>query len=52
MLCLLLNGSDWLSADKKVTIRLGNTTVTSSQQNTEAGTGYFKKRIEGALVTR
>ncbi|MBV9986820.1 MAG: alpha-2-macroglobulin, partial [Chitinophagaceae bacterium] len=48
---LLLNGSDWLSNEKNVIIQLGNYTVSSSQEKTEAGTGYLKKRIEGRSVT-
>jgi uncharacterized protein YfaS (alpha-2-macroglobulin family) len=33
-----------------VTIKLGNYTVSSSNEKAEAGTGYFKKRIEGKQV--
>ncbi len=47
---LLLNGSDWLSEEKVVTIQLGNTVIKSTDEKTEAGTGYFKKRIEGSKV--
>ena len=47
---LLLNGSDWLSEEKTVTIQLGNTVIKSTDDKTEAGTGYFKKRIEGDKV--
>ncbi|MEO8172779.1 MAG: alpha-2-macroglobulin family protein [Sediminibacterium sp.] len=47
---LLLNGSDWLNADKKVTIQLGKTVISSSNEKTEAATGYFKKRIDGEKV--
>lgn len=47
---LLLNGSDWLTAEKTVTIRLGNTTTASNIDRTEAGTGYLKKRIDGKIV--
>lgn len=47
---LLLNGSDWLKEEKEVTINLGNTTIKSSDDATEAGTGYFKKRIDGDEV--
>ncbi len=45
---LLLNGSNWLAEEKQVTINLGNKTIKSD--NEEAGTGYFKKRIEGKEV--
>jgi hypothetical protein len=44
---LLLNGSDWLDAEKTVTIQLGSKTTVGSNEKAEAGTGYFKKRIEG-----
>jgi uncharacterized protein YfaS (alpha-2-macroglobulin family) len=47
---LLLNGSNWLSEEKEVTINLGNTLIKSTDNATEAGTGYFKKRIEGDKV--
>jgi uncharacterized protein YfaS (alpha-2-macroglobulin family) len=47
---LLLGGNNWLSEEKEVTINLGNTTIKSSDNATEAGTGYFKKRIEGDKV--
>ncbi len=45
---LLLNGSDWLKEEKEVTINLGSTTIKSD--NEEAGTGYFKEKIEGKDV--
>jgi hypothetical protein len=45
---LLLKGNDWLSTEKNVTINLGGTSFSSAdQRNIEAGTGYFKRRIEG-----
>jgi len=47
---LLLNGSNWLSEEKEVVINLGNTIVKSNDDVTEAGTGYFKKRIAGEKV--
>jgi len=47
---LLLNGSNWLADEKDVTINLGNTTIKSSDDATEAGTGYFKKRIDANEV--
>jgi hypothetical protein len=47
---ILLNGSDWLNSDKTVTIRLGNYITASNIEKTEAGTGYFKKRIDGKIV--
>lgn len=47
---LLLGGTNWLAEEKEVTIKLGNTSVSSNENPTEAGTGYFKKRIEGDKV--
>ena len=47
---LLLGGSNWLAEEKEVTINLGSTVVKSTDNATEAGTGYFKKRIEGDKV--
>ncbi len=47
---LLLNGTDWVSADKKVIIQLGTTTITGDNKKQEAGTGYLKARIEGKEV--
>ena len=47
---LLLNGSNWLSEEKEVTVSLGNTIIKSSDSKTEAGTGYFKKTIEAEKV--
>ena len=48
---LLLGGSNWLAEEKEVTINLGSTVIKSTDDPTEAGTGYFKKRIEGNKVT-
>lgn len=48
---LLQDGSDWLSTEKNVTIQLGKTLFSNSTLATEAGTGYFKKRIEGRMVS-
>jgi hypothetical protein len=47
---LLLQGTDWLSAGKTVTIKLGNTTINSKDEKQEAGTGYFKRKIDGDKV--
>ncbi|WP_198666813.1 alpha-2-macroglobulin family protein [Taibaiella helva] len=47
---LLLEGSDWLSAEPVVTINLGSETIRSAEIKTEAGTGYFKKRYPGQEV--
>jgi len=47
---LLLNGNNWLSEEKEVTINLGSTIIKSTDDATEAGTGYFKNRISGEKV--
>ncbi len=47
---LLLQGTGWLSNEPAVTIKLGNTTISTSLDEAEAGTGYFKKLIEGQKV--
>ncbi len=50
---MLLQGTDWLSEEKNVTIQLGNLLLTSSKGGgiePEAGTGYFKTKIEGDKV--
>jgi uncharacterized protein YfaS (alpha-2-macroglobulin family) len=46
---MLLRGSNWLENEPVVTLSLGNTKF-SSQENSEAGTGYFKNHIDGANV--
>ena len=45
---LLLQGSQWLSNEPVVEIKLGNTVF--SNDTSEAGTGYFKKMIQGEKV--
>jgi len=47
---LLLQGTNWLSNEPVVEIKLGNTTIKSTDAGQEAGTGYFKKTIEGQKV--
>jgi hypothetical protein len=47
---LLLQGTEWLSNEPVVEVKLGNTTIKSSDAGQEAGTGYFKKTIDGAKV--
>lgn len=44
------NAGSWLNQENDVTIILGNTTINSTDNKTEAGTGYFKMRLEGAKV--
>ena len=48
---LLLQGTDLLSTESIVEIKLGNTTISSSDNKQEEGTGYFKRTINGPLVT-
>ena len=47
---LLLGGSNWLAEEKEVVINLGSTTIKSTDDATEAGTGYFKKTIVAEKV--
>lgn len=47
---LLLQGTSWLINEPVVTINLGNTIIRSTDEKQEAGTGYFKKTIEGNKV--
>ena len=47
---LLLQGTDWLSEEKNVVIKLGNTTINSKDEKQESGTGYFKHKIPGESV--
>lgn len=47
---LLIRGSDWLSAEPAVEIKLGNTLLKSSEKQTEAGTGYFKSTIPAEKI--
>jgi hypothetical protein len=48
---LLLQGTDFLSNESIVEIKLGSTTISSADNKQEAGTGYFKKTINGPLIT-
>lgn len=47
---LLLQGSDWITEEPTVQIKLGSTVINSTDNKQEAGTGYFKKTIEGTRV--
>ena len=47
---LLLQGSDWLSGEKTVVIKAGTVTFNSKDEKQEAGTGYFKRKIDGDKV--
>jgi uncharacterized protein YfaS (alpha-2-macroglobulin family) len=46
---LLLQGSNWLNNEMKVSIQLGNQTLAPSK--TEGGTGYFKQVIDGKNIS-
>lgn len=46
---LLMHGDNWIEEDAPVTIKLGNTTV-SSNNKSEAGTGYFRTTIPADSV--
>lgn len=46
---LLMDNGEWLSAEPQVNITLGNTSASTSDA-AEAGTGYFKKVIDGESV--
>lgn len=49
---LLMNGSDWLAETPQATVRVGNTEVSSKDEKTEGGTGYFKKTIAADITAR
>lgn len=49
---LLMNGGDWLAESPKATIRVGNTEVSSTDQKTESGTGYFKQTIGTGITAQ
>ncbi|MFZ1369697.1 MAG: alpha-2-macroglobulin family protein, partial [Ferruginibacter sp.] len=44
------NTGSWLNQENEVTLTLGSTIINSADNKTEAGTGYFKKRIEAEKV--
>ena len=47
---LLLQGTNWLTINNKVSIRSGNTIVTNTD-HTSDGLGYFKEKIEADKMT-
>lgn len=47
---LIMKGENWLAPNPEVTIAVGNQSYNLDDKNTEAGTGYFKKVIEGKAV--
>lgn len=48
---LLLQGTEWLTNEPLVEVKLGSLTVKSTDNKQEAGTGYFKKVVDGKNVT-
>lgn len=47
---LLTTGSSDLDVEKRVTVKMGKISFSNQTEKTEAGTGYFKKRIPGTQV--
>ncbi|MBL7717716.1 MAG: alpha-2-macroglobulin [Flavipsychrobacter sp.] len=47
---LLLNGSEWLNNEPRVTVQMGAETIKSTEIKTQAGTGYFKTAYTGEQV--
>ena len=47
----LMSGTNWLDDQQTVRIQLGKTVLDSKQLSTEAGTGYFQQRIDGAKMS-
>jgi hypothetical protein len=48
---MLLQGTEWLTNEPAVTIKMGTTSISNKvETKVEAGTGYFKKTISGNLV--
>jgi hypothetical protein len=48
---LLLQGTQWLTNEPTVKIQLGSTTLQSTDNPQETGTGYFRKVIEPTSIT-
>ncbi|RXK57516.1 alpha-2-macroglobulin [Lacibacter luteus] len=47
---LLLQGGEWIATEPVVEIKAGDQLFSTSTEKTEAGTGYFKRSIEGNFV--
>lgn len=47
---LLLQGSEWIATEPVVEIKAGDQLFSTSTEKTEAGTGYFKRSIDGNFV--
>lgn len=48
---LLLEGTDWLSAEPVVEIKLGDKIIKSNTEQQQAGSGYFRKVFDGPFVS-
>jgi uncharacterized protein YfaS (alpha-2-macroglobulin family) len=48
---LLLQGTNVLEQELLAEVKAGKQTFSSQTEKTEAGTGYFKRSVEGSLVT-
>jgi uncharacterized protein YfaS (alpha-2-macroglobulin family) len=48
---LLVQGTNWLTNEPVVEIKLGNTSFKSTEAGSEAGTGYFKSSIPAEKVS-
>ncbi len=48
---LLLQGTNVLEQETLVEVKAGNQIFSSATEKTEAGTGYFKRSIDGSLIT-
>lgn len=47
---LLLQGTNWISSEPVVQVKLGSMVVSSTEQKSIEGTGYFTQTIGGAFV--
>ncbi len=47
---LLLQGDNWIASEPFVEVKAGTQIFSSATEKTEAGTGYFKRSIDGSLV--
>lgn len=47
---LLLQGGEWIATEPVVEIKAGDQLFSTSTEKTEAGTGYFKRSIDGNFV--
>lgn len=48
---LLLQGTNVLEQETFVEVKAGNQIFSSTTEKTEAGSGYFKRSVEGSLIT-